>query len=226
MHPSLTRFRERLVAGEPVTATMFGTSITFGSQVDPARDEAIAFPSQWREAMLDRYVAAQLTVLNRGVPGTKIAQAHERLESVLAERPDLVVVEYGINDCWEGAAGIDAFESGLRLLVERLRVAAVAPFILMTANMLNHRSSPEALKLAWFADKTAEVQTEGWTEAYMECVRRMARDAGLPLADGYAQWEAARAAGVDTDALLANLANHPNREGHRLLAASLVAVFD
>ena len=225
MHASLGRFCARLAAGEPVTALMFGTSITFGSQVDPARDEEAAYPSQWRDAMLARFPGARLEVLNRGAPGSKIANAHERLEAVLAEKPDLLVVEYGINDCWEGAEGIDEFESSLRLLVERLRIAAAAPVILLTANMLNHRSSPEALELAWFAEKTAEVQTAGWTAAYMDCVRRIARDEGLPLADGYASWEAARAAGVDTDGLLANMANHPNREGHRLLAEALSALF-
>ena len=193
MHASLNRFQTRLAAGEPVSALMFGTSITFGSQVDPARDEEAAYPSQWRDAMLSKFPGARLEVLNRGAPGSKIANAHERLEAVLAEKPDLWVVEYGINDCWEGAEGIDEFESGLRLLVERLKMAASAPVILMTANMLNHQSSPEALELAWFADKTAEVQTTGWTAVYMDCVRRVARDEGMPLADGYARWQAARA---------------------------------
>ncbi len=226
MHPSLVDFTARLRSTEPVHVVMFGDSITFGSQVDPERDESIAFPSQWLVAIKSMFPGCQVTLLNKGIPGNKIDDAHERLErDVIAESPNLVVVEFGINDCWDGPEQIDHFEERLRELVDRIRSESRAALVLLTANMLNHEYDDESRRLAWFAEKTATVQSAGWTRDYMDRIRIVARETDIPLADGYARWESARAGGVNTDALLANRANHPNREGHRLLAEPLIELF-
>ena len=84
----------------------------------------------------------------------------------------------------------------------------------------------EALAKAWFAETSARAQNAGWTTDYMNRVRRVAARLDIPLADGYARWEAARRAGVDTDTLLANGANHPNAAGHHLLAEALLKILD
>lgn len=227
MHPSLKNFSERLARGERLKAVMFGTSITFGSQVDPEFDPDVTFHSQWHGTIREKIPNQNLAILNKGLPGSKIADALARVErDVIAERPDLVVVEFGINDCWDGPEKLADFEAGLRRLVATLRERLAAPVIFLTANMLNHGVSAAALELAWFAEKTAHAQNSGWTLAYMDAVRRVARDNDLPLADGYAVWEAERAAGIDTDALLINRANHPSFVGHALLTEALQKVFE
>lgn len=226
MHPALVPLGEKLRAGAPLNLLFFGTSITFGSQVDPAFDHDIVYHRQWHERVIVAYPRAQITIINHGVPGSKIADAHARLErDALAHNTDTIIIEYGINDCWDGPGHVAIFQAELARLVERIRQSTPSPLILMTANMLNHRASDEARKLAWFADKTAAAQNDGWVAAYMQRIRNVAHAAALPLADGYARWQAARARGIDTDTLLANRANHPNREGHCLLADALFDVF-
>lgn len=226
MHPSLRPFYENLTRDVEQRAVIFGDSIAFGSQVDPAFDHEIVFHRQWRDALQAHIPAMRLSVENRGVPGNKIDDALARVDrDVLALAPSLVVVEFGINDCWDGPDRIDHYEEGLRGLVERLRAGGTTALVFLTANGLNHAATPEALALAWFAEKTAHAQNAGWVDAYMDRMRRVAADVDLPVADGYARWEAARAAGVDTDLYLANRANHPNREGHRLLAEALQDCF-
>jgi len=227
MHPSLRPFYDNLKHGVEERAVMFGDSITFGSQVDPGFDHDIVFHRQWHDALAKRIPGLRLTVENRGVPGNKIADALARVDrDVLALAPSLVVVEFGINDCWDGPDRIDEYEEGLRRLVDRLRGGGADTLVFLTANLLNHAVSPEALSLAWFAEKTAHAQNAGWMDAYMDRMRRVAGDVDIPLADGHARWKAARAAGTDTDLLLANKANHPNREGHRLLAEALLECFE
>ena len=226
MHRTLEPISAKFRSGEDVTVVAFGDSITAGSQVDPERDESIVYHKQWHDRLAREYPKLSLTIVNRGVPGHKIDHAHERVQSeVIDAKPDAVIVAFGINDCWDGPGNIDHFERELSRLVWRIRSGARGTaLILMTTNMLNHRSSPEALKLAWFADQTAAVQTAGWATHYMNRIREVAGERDVPLADGYARWEAARARGIDTDALLANRANHPNRQGHALLAESLYDV--
>jgi lysophospholipase L1-like esterase len=226
MHPSIRPIVEKFTAGTPVTVIAFGDSITAGSQVDPARDESIVYHKQWHDRLAQRYPKLALTIVNCGVPGHKIGDGHNRVQAEVIERkPDGVIVAFGINDCWDGPERADEFERELERLVQRVRAGCEAAIILMTTNMLNFRASEQAMKLAWFAEKTAQAQNAGWTDDYMQRVRNIAKRLDLPLADGYAKWQAARAAGVDTDALLANLANHPNRQGHALLADALDEVF-
>jgi lysophospholipase L1-like esterase len=226
MHASLRPIVEKFERGEPVTVIAFGDSITWGSQVDPARDESLVYHKQWRDRLAQRYPKLELTIVNRGVPGHKIGDAHERVDrEVIEQDADAVIVAFGINDCWDGPEKAQAFEDELGRLVERIRAGCSAAIILMTTNMLNYRSSDEAMNLAWFAQNTAQAQNAGWTDDYMQRVRNVASRLAVALADGYAKWQAARQSGVDTDALLANLANHPNRQGHALLADALDEVF-
>ena len=226
VHASLRKIVQKFHSGVPATVVALGDSITAGSQVDPARDESIVYHRQWHQRLMQRYPKLNLTIANRGVPGHKIADAHGRLQrEVIEARPDLVIVAFGINDCWDGPDRADEFERELERLAARIREGCDTAIVLMTTNMMNFRSSEAALKMAWFAEKTAHVQNAGWTDEFMNRVRSVARRTDVPLADGYAKWEAARQRGVDTDALLTNLANHPNRDGHKLLADALDELF-
>ncbi|MGI8907916.1 MAG: SGNH/GDSL hydrolase family protein [Candidatus Sumerlaeaceae bacterium] len=226
VHPSLKPFVSALRDGTPQKVVMFGDSITFGSQVDPAFDHDIVFHRQWADQLRERWPAANLEVINRGVPGNKIADALARFESdVVAHSPHLVVVEFGINDCWSGPDGGDAYEAGLRQLVTQLKTGTTAPIILLTANMMNFGVTPQALQHAWFAEVSANAQKSGWMDDYMNRMRRVATQLDVCLADGYAKYQHARARGLDTDTLLANGANHPNEQGHGILADALLEVF-
>jgi acyl-CoA thioesterase I len=227
MHPSLRPLIDKFQSGQPATLIAFGDSITFGSQIDPARDESMVYHKQWHDRMRERYPRLNLTIVNRGVPGHKITDAHARVQSeVIDKQPDAAIVAFGINDCWDGLEKAEQFERELERLVARIRHACGASPILMTTNMLNFRSSDAARRLAWFADQTAAAQNAGWTDEYMQRVRDVSARVDVPLADGYAKWQQARHAGIDTDTLLVNLANHPNRQGHELLADALFEVFD
>ncbi|MCA9417643.1 MAG: hypothetical protein KC917_15305 [Candidatus Omnitrophica bacterium] len=226
MHPDIQKLRNRFERGEPTLGVVFGTSISFGSQIDPASDPSIVYHKQWRDDLQSRFPNLELTLDNQGVPGNKVIDALARIEeSAIKKNPEFIIVEFGINDCWDGPEKVEDFDQGLRRILSRLREETDSVLIVMTVNMLNHNVLPGALQLAWFAEKTADVQTLGWTEAYMNRVRELAPEFDLPLADGYAEWEAARERGTDTDLLLSNMANHPNKKGHRLLADALSKLF-
>jgi acyl-CoA thioesterase I len=226
LHKSLASFVEKLRAGAPVKVVMFGDSITFGSQIDPAYDHDIVFHRQWHDWLQQEFPVARIEILNKGIPGNKIADAQARVEKdVMSESPDLVVIEFGINDCWNGPSGAEAYENSLRELTQIIKSQTHAPIILLTPNMMNHAVTPEALKMAWFAETSAKAQTSGWMDEYMDRMRRVGAELDVPVADGYLKFQEQRAAGVDTDKLLANGANHPNKEAHSLLAQALIQLF-
>ncbi len=90
-----------------------GDSLTAGYGLKP-RD---AFPARLQAALAAHGVAAQ--VINAGVSGDTTAGGLRRLDWVLAERPDAVIVELGAND---GRRGIDprTTYANLDAILERL----------------------------------------------------------------------------------------------------------
>lgn len=76
----------------PPIILMLGDSLTAGYGL-PAAD---ALPARLEEALSERYPG--IRVINAGVSGNTIAQGLARLEWVLADRPDAVIVALGAND--------------------------------------------------------------------------------------------------------------------------------
>ena len=97
--------------------------------------------------------------------------------------------------------------------------------ILMTPPMAaayRHPLVPEAFHS--MANHYAELLQDGTVHAYMQTVRNVAAEKGVPLCDCFAKWQRMYNAGVDTTKLLSNLLNHPVRELHNVIAHSLLDV--
>jgi acyl-CoA thioesterase-1 len=91
----LTRVARRLAAGEPVKIVAVGSSSTAGAG---ASSPAACYPSRLAEELKQRFPAAAITVLNRGVNGEEAADMLARLETdVVQEKPDLVLWQVGTN---------------------------------------------------------------------------------------------------------------------------------
>lgn len=219
MHRTLESISARLRGGDPVAVVAFGDNPAAGSTGEQGGDEPIIYHAQWHARLQAAHPALNLSIINRARHGDTIDQAHERVQTdVIDARPDVVIVSFGLNDCRQGPRRIDHFERQLSGLVWRIRRHAQAAVILMTGNMLNYRYPAAASPAAMEA---AAVQNAGWTTHYMNRVREVAAERDVPLADGYARWEAARRRGIDTDELLANGVDEPTRAGHALLADAL-----
>jgi lysophospholipase L1-like esterase len=204
----------------PPTATVvcFGDSTTARRRVSgrPLR----VFPQILRE----RLVRIQLPgpVINSGVGGShtgrrtdndrhKVRHGRDRFESdVTSQEPDLVVIQFGINDSWvdgddsgqESRIGLDAYRENLEFFVTTLQKRGVA-IILMTPNALGH------VHADWRHQRLG---------LYAEAVRELASSHRVPLVDVHRMF---RGAENGPDALLLDGA-HPNAEGHRHIADTLV----
>ena len=95
---------------------------------------------------------------------------------------------------------------------------------MMTPNRMNDYVSPllpQNSCLARIAANTAQVQSSGLMDKYMQAARDAAASENVVLVDAYARWCKLHDAGIDTTALLVNHVNHPNREMHQLFADAL-----
>ena len=145
-------FLRRLAAGEPQRAVLLGDSITAGSQIDPHADPTIVFHQQWHDRLIAANPQVVLSRVNQGIPGNHVEDGLRRLQAdALDYDPDLIIIAFGINDCWNGPAGLEPFTRGLHELATCASRGCDACVALMTTNMMNTRVTDEVLAMAPFA---------------------------------------------------------------------------
>jgi len=189
---------ERLVSGkEPVRIVCFGDSIT-----------GVYYHTGGRRAWCDMlglalqrlYPQAKLEMVNAGISGNTSAAGLKRIErDVLARKPHLVVVMFGMNDCAGG--DVQAFRANLKTIVQRCREVGAA-VVLCTPNSIYPQDTRRVQHLAAFADG----------------VRQVASELSAPLADCYRAYEDLRAANPTEWKLLMSETIHPCMNGHKLFA--------
>jgi lysophospholipase L1-like esterase len=94
MNP-LSRTGKRLASGESVKIVAIGSSSTAGAG---ASSPDKSYPSRLAVELKERFPSQPIAVINRGVNGEEAADMVKRLdESVLAEKPDLILWQVGAN---------------------------------------------------------------------------------------------------------------------------------
>jgi lysophospholipase L1-like esterase len=230
--------QSRMPAAREVRIVALGDSTTA-----PAVDWAPSI----REVYADCLPAAlaahgiQARVFNAGIGNTTTGDAVARLDrDVLTHRPDIVVVQFGINDSWidadEGRAEPrltrSEFRDNLRTIIERIVSIGARP-VLMTPNPMRWLD-PYYIDVfsqhAGLLDTKAPHGIDRLLSEYAQDMRDVAASKRVPLVDIYAEFEAyGDTPGHSiTDLLLAGDGIHPSQAGQKmvckLLTATLVAI--
>ncbi|MCW5734508.1 MAG: arylesterase [Enhydrobacter sp.] len=114
----------------PVKIAILGDSLTAGFGVKPAE----SFPARLEIALKTQ--GRNVTILNHGVSGDTTAGGLDRIDWMLADKPDIVLVELGGNDALRGTDPA-VTEKNLAAIVEKLRAAGVTVWL---AGMLAPRN--------------------------------------------------------------------------------------
>ena len=125
----LDKVLKKLSNGEKVTIAAIGGSITEGAGASKTEE---CYVSRFIAGLKERYPDADITFVNAGVGGTPSALGVIRYErdvtNVLGQNPDLVLVEFAVNDYGEPTGG-RAYESMVRSVLEKDNEPAVNSFI-------------------------------------------------------------------------------------------------
>jgi lysophospholipase L1-like esterase len=194
--PDHTRITALLKRPEPVTWVFAGDSITHGAlHTYGGRDYTEHFSERLRfEMMRGRDV-----VIKTGISGWALANFLPDIEwSCLRHRPDVVSINFGLNDCRGGAAGVARFREDYRAVLARLR-AADAAIVLHTPNGV----------LPADEMRTANMPP------YLDAIRELASEADCVLVDHWAQWKGCISYWLSDPA-------HPTDLGHRAMAHTLL----
>lgn len=204
--------------------------VAFGDSTTAPRASLTAYPTLL-ERDLNARGSVPCQVINAGVPGNTTTMGRKRFETdVLAVRPTLVIVQFGINDSafdvWKNPPAttprvpVEEYRKNLRHFVEASRETGAA-VILMTPNPL--RWTP-AMKKRYGKPPYDPSRPDGFNltlVAYVAAMRALAKEMNVPLLDVARVYAALPPESVD--ALLPD-GMHPSQRGHDLVAQLLTDV--
>ncbi|MDZ4402630.1 SGNH/GDSL hydrolase family protein [Prosthecobacter sp.] len=190
-----------LAAGrEPVRIVCIGDSIT---GVYYHTGGLRAYPEMLQIALQKIHPQAQVTVRNAGISGDTTTGGLKRLErDVLAHKPHLVTVMFGMNDLVR--TPVVDFQNNLREIIRRCR-AIDTEVVLCTQNSILETSARPVAKFAEFT----------------QAIRDVAKAESLIVADCFGAYEAVRTKDSLDWTLLHSDAIHPNMDGHKLFAETI-----
>ena len=190
-----------------VTLVCHGHSVPSGYACTPLVDTFHAYPHLMHRTLAQRFPCAVINVIVTAVGGENSVRGAARFrDEVLCHRPDLVTIDYGLND---RGVTLQQAEAAWRQMTEAALERRI-PVILLTPS--------------W--DRTWFAQNDEWhaLEQHAEQIRRLAGEYGTALADSFAAYEKEVREHDDLLNLLSHV-NHPSPLGHELIARELTAWF-
>ena len=195
------RTRQELESGADATIVCFGDSITAGYAVRRG------FPSFLLESLRQRFPDSKIEMINSGISGDTSQDGLSRLDwAVLSYEPDLVTINFGINDCVLGLS-LEEFEMNLVEMVRRIRAGPDSEILLLSSQPLE--SPPYDQRVL----------------DYYQTVETVAKEMNVGFVDVYGAWMKRVQAGMPLDSLILPGLDHPNEAGYRIIAEELMSLF-
>lgn len=208
--------REGLEQEGAITIVAFGDSITHGALSGTFNYESV-YHNRLKQKLNAFRDYIPVNVINAGIGGATAKSSICRLErQVLAHKPDLVIVCFGLNDI---NGTLQEYLSSLKTIFLACREACEVIFL--TPNMLNTYVAQDTPKKHLdYAKVTAQYQTGGKMDLYINSAIQLAKELDIEVCDCYSEWKKLSEK-EDTTQLLANRINHPREDMHELFADML-----
>ncbi len=203
--PIVEELRKHWPQNRAINVVCHGHSVPAGYFATPMVDSLNAYPHLLHVGLKQRFPFAVVNVIVTAIGGETSESGARRFESqVLCHRPDVLCIDYSLND--RGALA-----------------AARTAWTTMAARALDHGA--RVLLLTPTPDRTQAPGGDGDDlRRHADQVRALADELGTGLVDSLDAFARTVAAGADLDDLL-SWYNHPNRAGHELVARELLRFF-
>jgi acyl-CoA thioesterase-1 len=199
MHTSIKALIKRMEQSEELLILGLGDSLTYGWEVD------LGFFDRFVDRLSSRYPQARIQRYNAGIPGDTASGGLSRLEILSDNRPDLVIVQFGLNDAFIGVDPRD-FERSIHTIAKRV-LELPAAVILATSCALEREHDTA---FAW---------------PFYDAIVRAGADLAVPVAQLDRFWSNSEQA--RSGAILHNYDGvHPNDRGYEIMAKGLMELFE
>jgi len=189
-----------------VNIVVHGHSVPAGYFRTPRVDKYNSYPHLMGLGLNERYPHAVINVIVTAIGGEASPAGAARFErDVLSLRPDLLLIDYGLND---RGPGLERSERAWRQMIEAalergIPVIALTPTADQRANM----------------DDPADPLNR-----HASLIRELAEEYDIALVDSYAGFKQHVAEGGELRDIMST-GNHPNRRGHDIVAERLMRWF-
>ena len=192
---SLAKIIRKLEEGSEVIMAGLGDSLTQGWMVTRS------FFDLFVDGLEARFPRGSVRRINAGVPGDTARGGLERVNRIVGHSPDLVVIQFGLNDLFCGVS-VNKFEESVRGIAARVRDCGAVPLLAT--------SCPLTLK-----------GDQAKASHFYDIIRGIGGERGAVLADIDEYWRNRS----PVEPLLVEDGIHPSDEGHRLMAQCVLALF-
>lgn len=200
--------RRRWPENRAINIVCHGHSVPAGYFATPMVDSLNAYPHLLHVGLKHRFPFAVINVIVTAIGGENSESGAERFErDVLCHRPDVITVDYALND---RGGGLEKAHASWKSMI-RAGLAGGAKMLLLTP-------TPDVTQAPGYggADKNL-------LSSHADQIRQLAADNAIGLADSFAACQNYASTGNLSDIL--SWTNHPNRTGHELVARELLRWF-
>lgn len=189
-----------------VNVVCHGHSVPAGYFATPTVDTFNAYPHLLHKGLKNAFPLAVINVIVTAIGGENSEGGAQRFErDVLSLRPDVVTIDYGLND---RGIGLERAKKAWSEMIAKAKAAGVKVVLLTptgdTASKLDDPNDPLCQQAAQ--------------------IRRLAAENHVGLVDSLAAFQQYIHKGGTLRELMSQ-SNHPNRKGHALVAESLLLWF-
>lgn len=206
LSPVLDELAKRWPDNRTVNIVCHGHSVPSGYFATPFVDTFGAYPHQLHRLIKERFPYAVVNVIVTAIGGENAVQGAARFDSdVLCHKPDVLVIDYSLNDRGNLDGARAAWEEMIQKALDRgIKVILCTP--------------------TW--DCTWHEQSDYWQDLvrHAQQVRDLADQYSVGLADSFAAFERRIAVPGDLTQYLSHW-NHPSRAGHELVALEIGKYF-
>jgi acyl-CoA thioesterase-1 len=179
-----------------------GHSVPAGFHKTPEVRTFESYPHLVHRKMKEQYPLAVINVMTTAIGGENSIPGATRFErDVLSLRPDLIFIDYALNDRRQPAEKVE--KAWLEMIAAAKK--ANVPVVLLT---------PTGDSSAKITDPNDALCQRA------ELIRKIAKEQNVLLADVFAAWVAEVEKGTPQTDLLSQV-NHPNLKGHQLAAETI-----
>lgn len=201
-----TLLNQRWPQNRTINIVCHGHSVPAGYFRTPVVDTFNAYPHLIHQALKERYPTAVINVIVTAIGGEASEAGAARFErDVLALKPDLVLIDYSLND---RGLGLPRAKAAWKSMIEKAQAQKVKVLLLTPTGDLSAKLDDPADPLSRHAEQ----------------IRSLAKEYHCGLVDSYARFAQYVRSGHKLQNLMSQ-GNHPNRKGHDLVVESVLEWF-
>ena len=190
-----------------VNIVCHGHSVPAGYFKTPVVNTFESYPHLFHKGLKENYPYAVINVITTAIGEENSISGAERFETeVLNHNPDVVLIDYGLND---RPVGLEESGNAWSEMIEKALSRNIKVLLLTPTLDINH--VPD--------DKTEDLNL------HAEQIRFLAKKYNVGLVDSLYAHDCELKKGVKAKDLLSNESNHPNRKGHEIVAAQILKWF-